>query len=90
MNVGVLRARAILHFAPCLRDFVVTGHDRNEIGVLAVPDVDACRALLSRAARGGRRRDVLTHPAVRDWVVRTAASFAARSTGSEHPRRRAL
>ena len=51
VNVGVLRARAILHFAPCLRDFVVTGHDRNEVGVLAVPDVDACRALCPGAAR---------------------------------------
>jgi len=37
VNVGVLRARAILHFAPCLRDFVVTGHDRGEIGVEASP-----------------------------------------------------
>src|SRR2546421_6826264 len=45
VNVGPLRARVIAHFAPVVRDAVITGHDRDEIGILAVPDVDACRAL---------------------------------------------
>jgi feruloyl-CoA synthase len=82
VNVGVLRARAILHFAPCLRDFVVTGHDRNEIGVLAVPDVDACRALCPELRASAAAADVLTHPAVRAWVRERLTSFAAASTGT--------
>jgi feruloyl-CoA synthase len=45
VNVGPLRARVIAHFSPLLRDAVITGHDRDEIGMLGVPDVDACRAM---------------------------------------------
>ena len=82
VNVGVLRARAILHFAPFLRDFVVTGHDRNEIGLLAVPDVDACRALCPELPSSAAAASVLTHPAVRAWVCERLTSFAATSTGT--------
>jgi feruloyl-CoA synthase len=82
VNVGVLRARAILHFAPCLRDFVVTGHDRNEIGVLAVPDIDACRALCPDLPPSAAAADVLAHRTVRDWVCERLTSFAATSTGT--------
>ena len=82
VNVGVLRAKAILHFAPCLRDFVVTGHGRNEIGVLAVPDVDACRALCPKLPASAAAGEVLAHPAVRAWVCERLTSFAATSTGT--------
>jgi feruloyl-CoA synthase len=82
VNVGVLRARAIVHFAPCLRDFVVTGHDRGELGVLAVPDVDACRALCPDLPLSAAAADVITHPAVRGWVGERLTSFAATSTGT--------
>ena len=51
VNVGVLRARAILHFAPCLRDFVVTGHDRNEVGRPRGAGRRRLPRALSRAAR---------------------------------------
>jgi feruloyl-CoA synthase len=82
VNVGILRARAILHFAPHLRDFVVTGHDRSEIGVLAVPDIDACRTLCPDLPASAAAADVLAHPAVRAWVCERLTSFAAGSTGT--------
>ncbi|MEO8259395.1 MAG: feruloyl-CoA synthase [Acidobacteriota bacterium] len=82
VNVGVLRARAVVHFAPYLRDFVVTGHDRNEIGVLAVPDVDACRALCPALPASAAGAEVLAQAAVRDWVCERLTSFAAASTGT--------
>src|SRR3954471_24583611 len=43
VNVGPLRAKVIEHFAPLLRDVVITGHDRGEIGALVFPagNVDA-------------------------------------------------
>jgi feruloyl-CoA synthase len=90
VNVGVLRAKAILHFAPCLRDFVFTGHDRNEVGVLAVPDVDACRALCPELSPSAAPADVLAHPAVRAWVCERLTSFAATSTGTSTRVTRAL
>jgi feruloyl-CoA synthase len=45
VNVGQLRVRAIEALAPIAQDVVVAGHDRNEVGLLVVPAVAACRAL---------------------------------------------
>src|SRR2546423_2663601 len=41
VHVGPLRAKFIEHFAPLVRDVVITGHARDEIGVLIFPSVPA-------------------------------------------------
>ena len=65
VSVGPLRARIVQHFAPFVRDAVITGHDRDEIGMLAVPDVDACRTLCPDLAADTPAQAVLAHDAVR-------------------------
>jgi feruloyl-CoA synthase len=90
VNVGVLRARAIVHFAPYVRDVVVTGHDRNDIGLLAVPDLDACRALCADLPLTADARTVLAHPAVRACVAEHLTSFAELSTGTSTTVARAM
>ena len=37
VNVGPLRARFIEHFAPLVRDVVIAGHQRGELGALVFP-----------------------------------------------------
>jgi len=37
VNVGPLRAKFIEHFAPLVRDVVITGHERSELGALVFP-----------------------------------------------------
>jgi feruloyl-CoA synthase len=37
VNVGPLRAKFLEHFAPLVRDVVITGHDRDELGALIFP-----------------------------------------------------
>jgi feruloyl-CoA synthase len=37
VNVGPLRAKFIEHFAPLVRDVVITGHERGELGALVFP-----------------------------------------------------
>jgi feruloyl-CoA synthase len=65
VSVGPLRARLIEHLAPYLRDVVISGPDRSELGVLIFPDLAACRALATHlpadapAAELLRDRDVL-------------------------------
>ena len=63
--------RILAHFAPYVRDAVIAGHDRDEVGMLVVPDVDACRALcpISRpaAGRGGRRPCRRAPACARGW-----------------------
>ena len=45
VSVGPLRQRVIEAGSPYVADVVVTGHDREEVGVLIVPSLQACRAL---------------------------------------------
>jgi len=64
-----------------VQDAVVTGIDRNEIGLLIFPRLDACRALASLPA-GAPAEDVLTASAVRDFFQRLIDSLWAGGTGS--------
>jgi len=44
VSVGPLRARIIAAGDPCVQDVVVAGMNRDEIGILIFPRLDACRA----------------------------------------------
>jgi feruloyl-CoA synthase len=90
VSVGPLRARAVAHFAPCLRDVVVTGHGRDEVGILAVPDVEACRALCEGLPPGAGPGEICAHPAVRAWIATRLGTFAAQARGSSTRIRRAI
>jgi feruloyl-CoA synthase len=49
VNVGPLRAKFIEHFAPLVRDVVIAGHQRDELGALVFPAGKVDRAeLLAR------------------------------------------
>jgi feruloyl-CoA synthase len=41
VSVGTLRVRAVAALAPLAQDVVVTGHDRNEVGLLVFPSPQA-------------------------------------------------
>jgi feruloyl-CoA synthase len=82
VSVGPLRARIITHFAPYVRDAVIAGHDRDEVGMLAVPDVDACRSLCPDLPSGAPVSAVLGHAGVHGRLGALLATFAAGSTGS--------
>jgi feruloyl-CoA synthase len=80
VSVGALRTRAIAHFAPLVRDAVVTGHDRDDIGLLVVPDAEACARLCGERPPPDAR--LLSHPTVRARLTELLRSLAAASTGS--------
>jgi feruloyl-CoA synthase len=82
VSVGPLRARVIAHFAPLVRDAVIAGHDRDGLGMLAVPDLDACRSLCPDLPPDAPAAAVLAHAAVRNRVRQLLLAFAATATGS--------
>ena len=82
VHVGPLRAKVIAHFAPCVRDAVITGHDRDEVAMLAVADVDACRSLAGDLPADAPLAAIVAHPAVRASLAERLASFGAQATGS--------
>jgi feruloyl-CoA synthase len=87
--VGTLRARIVTHFAPLVRDAVITGHGRDSVGMLAVPDVEACRRLCPEL-KDAPLSAVAAHPAVHAAFSAQLATFAAQATGSASRIERAL
>jgi len=97
VSVGPLRARILSFFAPFVRDVVITGHDRDDVGMMIFADVEACCALCSpdslRAGAGagsGLASDILRHMAVRERFRDLLAAFAAEATGSSNRVSRAI
>jgi feruloyl-CoA synthase len=86
VSVGPLRAKILGHFAPFVRDVVVTGHDRDAVGMMIFADLDACCAL----SPGSPPAEILEHDVVRAKFQSLLESFAADSTGSSNRVERAL
>ena len=76
VSVGPLRARVIAALAPYVRDVVVTGADRDHLGVIIVPDTTACAGLDNDALRAA--------------LQPLLATLAAQATGSSTRVRRAV
>ena len=82
VHVGALRIKAIAAGAPLIQDCVVTGHDREEIGLLVFPDPAACRALCPDVPAGLPLAGLVALPPVREALAAALARLAAGSTGS--------
>ncbi len=84
VNVGPLRARLLAQLEPYARDIVIAGIDRNEIGALIFPNLDACRLIAAGAD------DITADPRVLDEFRARLAAFARTSTGSSNRVTRAI
>jgi len=87
VSVGPLRHTLNSTLDPLVRDTVITGHDRDHIGVLLVPDREACAAFTRLAANDPA---LLSHPALVAEIRRRLAVLAAAATGSSTRVARAL
>jgi feruloyl-CoA synthase len=82
VSVGPLRARFIDHFAPYVRDVVLAGADRNEIGALIFPDLAACRALAPGLDAEAPPIAIVSDPRVRAFFQTRRIELARESPGS--------
>jgi feruloyl-CoA synthase len=89
VSVGPLRAKVIAAGDPCVQDVVVTGVDRNEIGLLIFPRLDHCRVLAGIGAEAPAT-EVVAAPAVREFFARLIDGLWASGTGSATRVARAL
>jgi len=78
VNVGPLRARLLAQLEPYARDVVIAGADRDEIGALIFPNLEACRKLAASAG------DVAGDARVRAELCARLSTFARTSTGSSN------
>jgi feruloyl-CoA synthase len=90
VNVGALRLDALAALAPVAQDVVVAGHDRDELGLLIFPNLEACRRLCGDLPSDAAPALVLEHPAVRARVTAGLATLERDSSGSSRCARRAL
>jgi len=89
VSVGPLRAKIIAAGDPIVQDVVITGIDRNEIGILIFPRLDACRALAGMPPNASPHL-ALGDANVREFLQRLVDSLHASGTGSATRVARAL
>ncbi|MGE0784289.1 MAG: feruloyl-CoA synthase [Sandaracinaceae bacterium] len=88
VNVGTLRVELIAACAPFALDAVVTGHDRDEVGMMIVPDAIACRRAAG-LSDDAPLDEVTSHPEVRAGIARGMRAHGE-GRGSAHRAERAL
>ncbi len=90
VSVGPLRARAMAHFAPLVRDVVIAGHDRDELAMMIFPNLESCRALCPSLDASCAPESVLRNEVVRARFRALLRGFALTATGSSNRVVRAL
>ncbi len=90
VQVGNLRVKAIAAANPVIQDCVVTGHDREFVGLLAFANMEACRALCPDLALDAPDEVVLTNARVRAAVRSGLAGHNAEAPASSTRIRRVL
>jgi feruloyl-CoA synthase len=85
VHVGELRLEVIAAGSPVVQDMVVTGHDREELGLLIFPNPAGCRSLCEGVADAVPLAALIERPEVRDHL---AAALAAHNAANPANSRR--
>jgi len=80
VQVGPLRTDAIAAASPVVHDALVAGQDRAYVGLLAWPNLHACRQLIGNAE--ATFEDVVKHPAVIDCLRKGLEAHHAAANGA--------
>jgi feruloyl-CoA synthase len=88
VQVGDLRLSAISAAAPAIQDAVVTGHDREEVGLLIFPNLEGCRKICNAA--DAPIEDLVISPQLHAHLARTLGAFNAANSGSSRQITRAM
>jgi feruloyl-CoA synthase len=89
VSVGPLRTAALVEGAPHVLDVVVTGQDRDEVGLLVFPRVDSCRALAG-LSKDADVRSIVNSAPVRAFFSSMLERLNAEATGASSRVMRAL
>src|SRR5262245_63214570 len=69
VNVGTLRPLVIAAGAPVIEDAVVTGHDRDDVGLLIFPSLAGLKSLCPHLGADARVEALIGQAAVREALV---------------------
>jgi feruloyl-CoA synthase len=90
VGVGALRVAAIAACGPVMEDGVLTGHDRDEVGLLVFPSLAGCRSLCPRLPKEAPIAALIAEPAVRAALAEGLKRLNESSTHSSTRIARAL
>ncbi|MFZ2466972.1 MAG: AMP-binding protein [Parvibaculum sedimenti] len=88
VHVGSLRVAAIAAASPVIQDAVVTGQDKPFIGLLAWPNVEACRQVAGKP--GASVDELVSDPRVVATIVEGLRAHNANNKGSSTQIRRVI
>jgi feruloyl-CoA synthase len=80
VHVGSLRTDALAAATPVVQDALVTGQDRPFIGLLAWPNLHACRQIIGNP--NASYEEVVKHPDVVAWLRRGLQAHNASTSGA--------
>lgn len=81
VSVGKLRAELVDQFGGLIRDAVITGEDRSELGALVIPVLKTMREAIGDTAELSDEA-VLAHPTIRALLAERLAQHQRRASGS--------
>jgi feruloyl-CoA synthase len=84
VNIGPLRVRILNWFAPYVTDVVIAGPDRNDLGILIFPNLEACRALAPDLQASASATEILQHRAVVQKFLELLETFERQATGNSN------
>lgn len=90
VHVGELRLEVIAACAPIVQDVVVTGHDREEIGLLAFPNPAGCRSLCTGLTEETSLAELIRRPEVRERLAAGLTAHNAKNRANSRRIARAL
>ena len=82
VHVGGLRIAALAAASPLLQDAVVCGHDREQVGILAWPNIAACKEVCPHAAHHQTPAELIRCPELLAAVRRGIAAYNQQNSGS--------
>ena len=88
VQVGDLRLSAISAAAPAIQDAVVTGHDREKVGLLIFPNLEGCRKICN--APNASLPDIAAHPELHAHLAKTLGAFNVVNSASSRQIARVL
>jgi feruloyl-CoA synthase len=90
VNAGAVRLKAIAALAPLVQDAVVTGQDRDWLGLLLFPNIQACRELCRDLPNNTPLGQLLSDPRLRKRIQEGLVELRRQGTGSSTYAARAL
>jgi feruloyl-CoA synthase len=90
VHAGGLRVAALAAAAPALQDAVVTGQDREFVGLLAWPNIIGLKEICSDKSKLDDPAKLIAAAEVQDHIRKGIAAYNARQTGSASRIRRLI